>query len=156
MNPTVTLSGLKEAIANLKGMGDRAVNVLPVSRDILLIAQADVDRRFDQAPPTEVGGQTYGGAYWPPLTTAYLNRNPRRFGGQLLRDTGELQQSYGIGGTGNIAVARPDQIVFGSNLPRAGYLANRKGKERPQVYLHAKLLFTVRAALELYLGGAFK
>ncbi len=154
MEVTIKIDGLKEAIAHLSELGRRTQNVAPIARDIFLLCQADVDERFNRAPRTESGGQTYGGVYWAPLSEKYMNRNPRRRGSQLLRDTGELQQSYGIGGTGNVALARPDQIVFGSNLPKAGWLANRKGKERPQVYLHPELIGSVRNAVELYVSGA--
>ena len=151
MEVTLRIAGLREAIANLKGMAGRAANITPIARDILLIAQADVDERFNTAPRAESGGTTYGGVFWAPLTEPYLNSNPRRRGGQILRDTGELQQSYGIGGAGNVAIARPDQIVFGSALPKARYL----GKKRPQVYLHPELVETVRNAVEAYVSGAF-
>lgn len=155
METTLKIQGLKEAIAHLSELAGRAQNVAPIARDIFLLCQADVDQRFNAAPRTETGGQTYGGVYWAPLSEKYINRNPRRRGGQLLRDSGELMQSYGIGGTGNVAIARPDQIVFGSNLPKAGWLANRKGKERPQVYLHPELIRNVKNAVELYVSGAF-
>jgi len=151
MDVTIRIAGLKQAIAKLGAMTGRATNITPIARDILLIAQADVDQRFNTAPRAETGGQTYGGVFWAPLTQPYLNRNPRRAGGQILRDTGELQQSYGIGGAGNVAIARPDQIVFGSALPKARGLGNK----RPQVYLHPELIRTVKNAVELYVGGAF-
>ncbi|HEY9826051.1 MAG TPA: hypothetical protein V6D19_11420 [Stenomitos sp.] len=145
----VEVTGLREALIKLKGLGDRASNVGPIARDILLAAQADVDERFNSAPDTQTGGQVYGGVDWPHLSEEYLNRNPRRIGGQLLRDTGELQQSYGIGGTGNIATVRPDQIVFGSALPKARGLANK----RPQVFVHPALIETVSSIVELYVTG---
>lgn len=148
---TIKIDGLKEAIANLRQMGDRLSNVGPISRDILLVAQADVDERFNSAPSTEAGGQVYGGVDWPHLSAKYLNRNPRRLGGQLLRDSGELLQSYGIGGVGNIATVRPDMIVFGSALPKARGLANR----RPQVFVHPELIRTASNVVELYVTGAF-
>lgn len=153
MDVVVQLKGLKEAIVNLKKMGDRVsgLGVGPVGRDILLAVAADVDQRFLTAPGTGQGGAVWGGQTWPQLSAAYLNRNPRRVGGQLLRDTGELQQSYGLGGTGNIAIQRPDQIIFGSALPKARGLGNK----RPQVFAHPALMEVVGSIIEAHLTGGF-
>lgn len=151
MDVNVQVRGLNQAIARLKDMGKRMQDIRPVSRDILLAVQADVDRRFSQSPPTETGGNVWGGEYWPHLTEEYLSSNPRRVGGQLLRDTGELQQSFGVGQVGNIAIARPQEIVFGSSLPKARGLA----KKRPLVFAHPVLLEDIGSIVEFHLARAF-
>jgi hypothetical protein len=149
MQTTLQLSGLKEALANLRKMGDRASDVSPIARDIFLTVQSDVDERFASAPDTGSGGIVWGGATWPHLSESYLNRNPRRVGGQILRDTGELAQSYAIGGAGNVAIARPDMITFGSALPKARGLANK----RPQIFIHPALLSAVEQVVIHHVGG---
>jgi hypothetical protein len=148
---TLQISGLKEALAQLRKMGERASDVAPIARDIFLTVQSDVDERFASAPDTGSGGVVWGGATWPHLSEAYLNRNPRRVGGQILRDTGELMQSYGIGGAGNVAIARPDMITFGSALPKARGLA----RKRPQVFVHPALIEAVEHVIVHHVEGAF-
>lgn len=150
---TIKITGLNEAIVNLSKVGDRVSRLGEgqIGRDILLACAADVDQRFGAAPPVAQGGAVWGGQTWPAVSPEYLNRNPRRVGGQLLRDTGELQQSYGLGGTGNIALQRPDMIVFGSTLPKARGL----GKRRPQVFIHPALAETVANIIELHIAGGF-
>jgi hypothetical protein len=56
--------------------------------------EADVDERFNSAPSTTSGGPVYGGATWVALSESTLKGNPRRRSGKLLRDTGELLQSF--------------------------------------------------------------
>jgi hypothetical protein len=146
---TLQISGLKQAIANLKGLEGRLANFSGITRDLMLAVQADVDERFASAPDVQAGGIVFGGVDWPHLSDAYLNRNPRRIGGAILRDTGELQQSYGLGGTGNVAIARPTEIIFGSNLPKARGLANK----RPQIVVHPELIEECSAIVAHYLGG---
>ena len=77
----------------LNGIKVRAGDISNASVGIRLILQEDVDFRFQTAPATETGGAVYGGVQWRSLSESYLAQNPRRFGGQILRDTGELQQS---------------------------------------------------------------
>lgn len=93
-------------------IGDRAI-----SEGIGALVVADVDRRFDSAPRAESGGQVYGGVTWPALSQVYLARNPIRAGGQILRDTGELQQS--ITGSGKVFKTGNNEVVIGTALPKA-------------------------------------
>lgn len=152
MDVTIKVTGLKGAINDIQGVGDRISNVGPVARDIMLAVQADVDQRFDDAPKVESDGIVWGGVTWPHLSAKYLNANPRRVGGQQLRDTGELQQSYGLGSVGNVALTKPDQIVFGSALPKARGLANK----RPQVFIHPALIQVVTNIVEHYVAGGLQ
>jgi hypothetical protein len=147
---TVEIDGLERAIASLQGVGDRIADVRGMSRDILLACQADTDRRFESSPRTESGGPVYGGINWPALSPQYLRDNPRRQGGQVLSDFGTLKQSYGLGRTGNISEVSTDEIVYGSALPKARYLA----RKRPQVFLHRELIQVVTNIVEAHvLGG---
>jgi hypothetical protein len=136
MDVTVQLSGLTQAIANLKGLEGRLTNFSGIARDLMLAVQADVDERFASAPDVQVGGVVFGGVEWPHLSDAYLNRNPRRIGGQIGLDTGEMRQSFGVGGAGNVAIARPYQIVFGSNLSKAKGFS----RKRPIIFVHPELI----------------
>jgi hypothetical protein len=148
----VEITGIEAAIANLENLGDRVQDIRGMSRDILLAAQTDVDARFDSAPRVESGGAVTGGINWPALSPQYLEDNPRRKGGQILRDFGTLQQSYGIGQAGNISTVSSTEIVFGSALPKARYLATK----RPQVFLHAGLIQVVTNIVEAYAMRSIK
>ena len=116
-----------------------------IALEIRLTVLADVDTRFDGAPPVELGGVVYGGVYWAPLSPSYLRQKPRRRGGQILRDTGELQQSF----TSNAAIfqAANNEVVVGTALPKAadlqrGYIFGRlrPGRERPILFIHDQLV----------------
>lgn len=136
MSIAINIDGLQQATDQLTGLSRRIVDVTPIARALLLALQADVDERFDSSPSVASGGTVYGGIQWEKLTDSYLKRNPRRQGGQILRDTGELLQSYQVGQTGNISQVRPTEITFGSALPKARGLANK----RPQLIVHDGLI----------------
>ncbi len=61
---------------------------------IRVIVLQDVDQRFNTAPRGNSGGTVHGGETWAPLSDGYIKKRPERERGQLLRDTGELQQSF--------------------------------------------------------------
>lgn len=136
MNISISVEGLEQTIGALQGIAQRARDISPVAPDVALVLQADVDERFNSAPSVESGGPVYGGATWPALSPAYLKARPERQGGQILRDTGELLNSYQVGNPENIWEVSPNLIVFGTNLPQAGYLAARF----PQLIVHAALI----------------
>lgn len=116
---------------------------------IRLILQQDVDYRFETAPPTETGGAVYGGVQWRSLSEAYLNQNPRRSGGQILRDTGELQQSLTSEGSPyNVFEVGESYLVFGSSLAKAGKLQ----KQRKFIFWHPQLLEKIAEFLANYLA----
>ena len=129
----------------------RALNAVAVDIGQPAIAQqirqtvlADIDERFDSAPGVESGGVVYGGVYWPPLSESYLAKNPRRFGGQILRDTGELQQSFTANGA--VFEANFQEVVVGTSLPKArglhfGVFWGREipGRARPIVFIRDQL-----------------
>jgi hypothetical protein len=116
---------------------------------IRLILQEDVDYRFETAPPTETGGIVYGGVQWNSLNEAYLGRNPRRYGGQILRDTGELQQSLtNEASPYNIYEVGESYLVFGSALAKAGKLQ----KQRKFIFWHPQLLEKIAEFLANYLS----
>ena len=125
-----------------------------VAREIRQVVLADVDERFSQAPSVETGGVVYGGVYWPPLSDGYLVQRPERAGGQLLRDTGELQQSF----TANGAVFQSSQneVIVGTALPKARGLhfgvfwgVERPDLARPILFVHDQLADDVVEAIGL-------
>lgn len=117
---------------------------------IRLILQQDVDYRFETAPPTETGGVVYGGVEWSSLSEAYMANNPRRYGGQILRDTGELQQSLtNEASPYNIYDVGESYLVFGTSLAKAGKLQEK----RPFVFWHTALVEKIAGFLANYLGG---
>jgi phage gpG-like protein len=123
-----------------------------VAREIRQVVLADVDERFARAPSVESGGVVYGGVYWPPLSDSYLAQNPRRSDGQLLRDTGELSQSFTASGA--IFEAGPDQVVVGTALPKARGLhfgvfwgVEIPDRARPILFVHDQLADDVVEAI---------
>jgi hypothetical protein len=126
------LSRISSTIENLQLKPEQLAQAAPKIR---LIIQADVDQRFQSAPLTETGGTVWGDAYWKPVQPEYLEYHPRRIGGQLLRDTGELQQSFTAEGT-SISEVSGDEFVFGSALPKA----SRLHRDRPLVFWHPRLI----------------
>lgn len=145
----INVEGLGRVIELTSGMQQRLTNMVPIATDIQLAVQADVDERFNQAPSTEEGGTVYGGEFWPALSEDYLKYNPQRQGGQILRDTGELLQSYTIGQKGNVANAAPTEVSFGSAIPKAGYLSERF----PQVFIHDDLISVVENIVVGYVNA---
>lgn len=91
-----------------------------------MIVQSEVDEVFNSAPGVRSSGSVYNGETWDELTEAYLKARPIREGGQQLRDTGELLQSLQVGGGGNVLTSDSDSITFGSNLPKARGLQNKR------------------------------
>lgn len=138
------LSRLNSTIDNLKLKPEQ----LPqTAAGIRLIVQSDVDQRFQSSPLTDTGGTVWGDAYWKPVTPEYLEYHPRRLGGQLLRDTGELQQSFTAEGTSVYEVSG-DELVFGSALAKAG----RLHRDRPIIFWHPRLLEQVAEYLGYWLA----
>lgn len=145
---TVQLNGIEAAIAVVDEFQERITDMRPVAQNIFATIQADVDSRFDASPPTESGGTVRGGEFWDALSEPYLQANPRRYGGQILRDTGELLQSFGVGAPFNSAIARPDEIIFGSSLPKARGLQEK----RPMIFIHPQLIAEIEQTVIGYLN----
>ena len=137
------LSKLNSTIDNLKLKPDQIAQAAP---GIRLILQADVDRRFQTSPLVETGGTVWGDAEWNPLSTRYLRARPIRIGGQILRDTGELQQSFTA--EGSVWEVSGETLVFGSALPKAG----RLNRDRPIVFWHPYLVGQVAEYLSKWLA----
>lgn len=165
----IEIEGLAAALAGLQEIGDRASDLQAVAPAVFLALQSQVDEVFNSAPGVESGGKVYGGAYWEPVSEAYLaardkyppsysSRVRSRRGGQLLRDTGELLNSIGIGsqlggpGGGNTGdriaeLEGGDTFVFGTALPKAKGL----NRDRPFLYVFPEMIESVSNVLELYL-----
>ena len=100
------------------------------------IIEEDIATRFDSSPATLAGGVVWGDRYWKPLSAAYLAQRPERGSGKLLKDTGELEDSFPISNRNNIVEIDGNAIVFGSKLPKAAGLQ----KDREIVFLHPDLI----------------
>lgn len=144
----IDVGQLTATIGTLDQIQERASNLRPLAPVVGLICQADVDRRFDSSPNVRSGGTVYGGVQWERLSEAYLKSNPRREGGQVLRDTGELAQSFLVGQRGNTLKGDRNTITFGSRLKKARYNQRR----RPMLFVHPALVQQVARAIELYLS----
>ncbi len=146
----IDASELEKAARDLGAIEIRASDIREAGEGIRLIMQEDTDFRFQNAPATETGGQVYGGVRWAELSESYLANNPRRLGGQILRDTGELQQSLTASGHPyNVYNVAKDSLVFGTALAKAGRLQ----RKRAFLFWHPTLLEKVARFLVNYIGG---
>lgn len=148
----IDTSDLERLQATMGLSAKRLKDLRPLARDTALIIQSDVDERFDTAPSTTSGGTVYGGRQWAELTPAYLKANPRRQGGKLLNDTGELLQSFTAGGAGNIFNSTAQAIEFGSGLAKAAGLQEK----RPMLFAHPELIEQVTELWTAYFLGEFE
>lgn len=146
MNPnSIKIEGLSNAIAVI----DSAAQISDFRKKAAAIRQvlvADVDERFNSSPRVRSGGIVYGGVTWPVLSDRYLAANPRREGGQILRDTGELLNSFT--GEGAIYNVGKNEIEFGTALPKARGLQ----RKRPMLFIHGELLEEVETTLLISLN----
>lgn len=134
MQTSIDLSELSKLNSTIESLKLKPEQIAQAGAGIRLIIQADVDRRFQTAPLVETGGTVWGDAEWAPLSGEYLDTRPIRIGGQILRDTGELQQSFTA--EGSIYEASNTELVFGSALPKA----SRLNRDRPIVFWHPYLV----------------
>ncbi len=138
LQSSIDLTELAKLNQTIASLALKAEDMNAIAPGIRILLVEDVDLRFDSSPIVERGGTVYGGEYWAPVQGRYLRDRPDRLGGQLLRDTGELQQSFSAD-LGYYGVTDSSSIEFGSILPKAGRL-NRK---RPIVFWHPELLAKV-------------
>ena len=139
----IEVEGLTQAIAATIAL--QSIDIADLATDIALLTQADVDERFRSAPNVRSGGVVYGGVMWPALTEPYLKANPRREGGQQLRDEGELLNSFQVGSSDNITESSPNTVVIGSALPKARGLQEK----RPMLFVHDEFADTIVNAIAL-------
>lgn len=141
---------LQKVTDRLHNIKLRAEDIKEASPAIRLLMQQDADLRFQSAPAVETGGEVYGGVQWRELSESYLAANPRRVGGQILRDTGELQQSLTVEGSPyGIFEATDSEIVFGTALVKAGKLQ----RDRAFLFWHPILLEKVSSYLVQWIAG---
>jgi hypothetical protein len=148
MQTSIDLSELSRLNSTIDNLKLKPEQLTQAGAGIRLIVQADVDQRFDSAPGVETGGTVWGDAYWGAVQPRYLEYHPRRVGGQLLRDTGELQQSFTAEGTSMYKVSG-DELVFGSALPKAGWL----NRDRLIIFWHPRLVEQVAEYLGYWMAG---
>jgi hypothetical protein len=141
---------ISRIVEEVRGISLRAQDITAAAPAIRLLLQQDVDLRFQSAPAAETGGEVYGGVQWQSLSESYLAQNPRRYGGQILRDTGELQQSLTAEGHPyEVFSVNESEVVFGTALAKAGYLQ----RDRPFLFWHPLLLEKIADYLAGYLAG---
>ncbi len=140
---------IEQALLELQ---DRASDLRPVGLDTALLIQADVDERFERSPSTTTGGAIFGGGSWEPLTEDYLKRRPERAFGQLLRDTSDLLGSFTVGGEGNLTEIDRTSVEFGSTLPKARGLQDK----RPMIFPHDELVESIERLWSDYIIGDLK
>lgn len=134
---SIDSSEINKEVNRIAGFKLKAQDIVSAAPAIRLLIQEDVDTRFNSAPLTEVGGEVYGGVQWRSLSESYLVQNPKRFGGQILRDTGELQQSLTAEGSPyGVFEVTDSEIVFGTSLVKA----SRLQRDRPFIFWHPILL----------------
>lgn len=147
---TIDSRELQKIVDRYREMKLRVEDIREASPGIRLLLQEDADDRFESSPPVETGGNVSGGAYWAGLSEEYLGANPRRLGGQILRDTGELQQSLtSEGHPYNVFGVDNESIVFGTALAKA----ERLQKKRKFLFWHDALLEKVAIFLINYYSG---
>lgn len=146
---TIDDSEINREIKRIAGFKLKAEDIREAADAIRLLIQEDVDTRFANAPLTETGGEVLGGVQWRSLSESYLLRNPRRLGGQILRDTGELQQSLtSEGHPFNVFEVTESEIVFGTALVKA----SRLQRDRPFMFWHPILLEKIANHLIQWIG----
>ena len=146
---SIDSSEISREADRIAGFKLKAEDIRSAAPAIRLMMQEDVDTRFANAPLTEVGGEVYGGVQWRSLSESYLVQNPRRFGGQILRDTGELQQSLTTEGSPyGVFEVTESEIVFGTALIKA----SRLQRDRPFIFWHPILLEKIANYLIRWIG----
>ena len=146
----IDTSEINREIKRIAGFKLKAEDLKGAAPAIRLLIQEDVDTRFANAPLTEVGGEVLGGVQWRSLSEAYLAQNPRRYGGQILRDTGELQQSLTAEGHPyGVFEVTDSEIVFGTALTKA----SRLQRDRPFIFWHPILLEKIAGYLVRWIAG---
>jgi len=140
-------SKIESVNEDLKKMGIRSKDFQEAAPGVFKILEEDVQYRFKTAPTTVVGGESYGGIIWKPLTATSLKMNPQRVGGQLLNDTGTLRESLTTTSPYSEQIVDKRKIRFGSKVP----YAEKNQKSRPFVYWHAYLVEQVATYLLEYI-----
>lgn len=147
---TIATKDISRITEQLHGIQLRAQDIRAAGTAIRLLLQQDADLRFQSAPAVETGGEVYGGVQWRALSESYLAQNPRRFGGQILRDTGELQQSLTAEGHPfSVFSVSESDLVFGTALAKAPHLQ----RDRPFLFWHPLLLEKIADYLASYVTG---
>lgn len=124
---TVKVEGAEEYDLLLSRIGERAANLRPPLREILVSLRFWMARTFK----TEGG---YPGPAWARLTSAYDKQKRKQFGGRgILVRRGILMRSLVGKGTGSIGRVGSRGLVYGTQVPHAIFHqeGTRKMKARP-------------------------
>lgn len=122
----VQVKGIDAEVKRLRKIAARADDLKGAAVRLYNLAEADFKAKFKSSPATTASGEIYGGSRWPRLSEAYLARRPDRKTGKQLLDTRELAKSFRRGQPGNIATVNGNVIEFGSSLPKAEGLNEKR------------------------------
>ena len=93
-----------EVLETLNRLYQRMDDTTPVMREVAGILANQVEDAFEnEADPTT-------GEAWEPFSPDYLKRNPRRIGGQMLQDSGQLATSIQTEYSSNYAAVGTNKI----------------------------------------------
>ena len=149
MVASVQMKGVRDQVKQLRAIAARAENPGKVAVKLYNLAEEDFKQRFKSSPSTTSSGEVYGGTRWQRLSEAYLASRPQRKTGKQLLDTKELSKSFRRGQPGNIARVNGNIIEFGSSLPKAEGL----NEKRKLVVIHQKLVDDAETILTEYVLG---
>jgi hypothetical protein len=101
----------------------------------------DLKKRFASSPSTTVGGIVYGNEEWSSLSDYYLSKRPDRAGGQIYKDTLDLNNSLVAMTSDTISEFKQKgsqevTYIFGTKIKYAEKLQEM----RPIVFLHEELI----------------
>lgn len=136
------IDGLEEAIAELRGMGDRAADASPIMAEIASGAAAEMKQHL-------AAGMSQGSAMRP-LTPAYAARKAKRYPGKsILRATDNLFSSV-------VSNSGPDFAEAGPTDPKAAYHSSPEPRARMPLrdpfYVEQESIDAAEEALADYVG----
>jgi hypothetical protein len=128
----------------LARMAERMDDFGPIAGRLYDLAEADFERRFASAPNVTTSAAVYGGVEWERLAESTLRSNPKRRGGKILIDSGELRDSFKRGKPGNVASVAGSVVIFGSELKKAIWNNERRpmNPAHPQLSKRASSIIT--------------
>jgi phage gpG-like protein len=138
----------------VEAVGNRRANLYEVEIGLKNIVKEDFEIRFRTAPSVESGGIVYGGEYWEPLSEVTLQRNPRRQGKQILKDTGRLYRSLLVDNQESYFRIQNDSFEYVTLVPYAdSHQYGEPGRGVPRrrfMFIHDELSEKVALYLMTY------
>lgn len=150
----IDLTAYREYNDYIELVGNRRENLYEVEIGLKNIVKEDFEIRFRTAPSVESGGIVYGGEYWEPLSPVTLERNPRRQGKQILKDTGRLFRSLIVDNQESYFRIQNDSFEYVTLVPYADSHQYGKPEEnvpiRRFMFIHDELSEKVALFLMTY------